>query len=226
MFRVAIQVRDLISSNVTSALEAASNPVKMLNKLQREIEEAIIALEGERTRTQQKVKRHEAALTQNEMREADWGDKAKTAMDHDREDLARQALMAREDCRETMANLIQDIETAKAELKEIDAALKELEAKREETRQQVKAHAAADGGCASSGDKPSKAEKALGRIAGLEKRAEFASDDYASERSSANVERELGEIRRQRAIEMEMEALKGAGDKAPAKKAPACKKAK
>lgn len=223
MFRVAIQVRDLISSNVTSALEAASNPVKMLNKLQREIEEAIIALEGERTRTQQKIRHHEAALTQNEMREADWGDKAKTAMDHGREDLARQALMAREDCRETMANLIQDIDTARAELKEIDAALKDLEAKREETREQVKAHAVADGGCGASEGKPSKAEKALGRIAGLEKRAEFASDGYASERSAANVERELGEMRRQSSVDAELDALRGAAAPAP-KKAPRRKK--
>ena len=76
---------------------SASNPAKLLNRLQREIEEAIISLAGERTRTAQKKKRLEASLTQNEMREADWSDKAKTAMDHGREDLARQALMARED---------------------------------------------------------------------------------------------------------------------------------
>lgn len=218
MFRVAIQVKDLISSNVTAALEAASNPVKMLNKLQREIEEAIIVLEGERTRTQQKLKRHEAALTQNQMREADWGEKARTAMDHDREDLARQALMAREDCRETMADLMQNIETAKAELKEIDAAVKELEAKREETREQMQAQSAADGCGGTSGDtKQSKAEKTLGRIAGLEKRAEFASEDYTSERSAANVDRELDDMRRQRSVDAEMEALEG-GAKAPAKK--------
>ncbi len=95
MFRVAIQIKELISSNVTSVIEAASNPAKMLTMLQREIEESIIALTGERTRVSQAKRRLEASLVQNELREADWSDKAKVAMDHGREDLARQALLAR-----------------------------------------------------------------------------------------------------------------------------------
>ncbi|MFM7378214.1 MAG: PspA/IM30 family protein [Erythrobacter sp.] len=95
MFRIAIQIKELISSNVTSAIESASNPAKMLTLLQREIEESIINLTGEHTRVSQTKRRLEASLTQHDLREADWSDKAKTAMDHGREDLARQALLAR-----------------------------------------------------------------------------------------------------------------------------------
>ena len=217
MLRVAIQVKELISSNVTSAIEAASNPAKMLVKLQREIEEAIINLEGERTRTRQRKTRLEASLTQNEMREADWSDKAKTAMDHDREDLARQALMAREDCRETIATLKDDIAKADADLAEIDAAVKELEAKREDTREQAKAQAAADAeSCGSSGG-ASKAERHLDHISRLEKRTEFATEDHASGRANASVDREIEEMRRASTVDAELEKLKG-GSKATAKR--------
>lgn len=219
MLRVAIQVKDLISSNVTSALESASNPAKMLRQLQREIEEAIISLEGERTKARRQKKMLEASLAQNEMREADWSDKAKAAMDHDREDLARQALLAREDCRETMAKLKDDIAKTDADLAEIDAAVKELEAKRDDTREQAMAQEAADGShCGASHGRASKAERHLDRISNLEKRADFATEDTAASRTNASVDREIDEMRRASAVDAELEKLKG-GSKAPAKKA-------
>jgi len=132
MLHVAVQIKELISSNVTSAVEAASNPFKMLMNLQREIEEAIISLQRERTLASQRKTRLEAQLTQQELLEASWSDKAKTAMNHDREDLARQALMAREDCAAAITKIKDDIATADADLSEIDSAMAELEAKRED----------------------------------------------------------------------------------------------
>lgn len=218
MFRVAIQIKELISSNVTSAIEAASNPAKMLTMLQREIEESIISLTGERTRVTQARRRAEASLTQHELKEADWADKAKTAMEHGREDLARQALLAREDCRQTIAQLKADIAGADANLAEIDAAVRELEAKREETRLQAKTQMAADHAASggSSGGGASRAEAHLNRIATLEQRAQFATEDEIPARTSASVDREIDEMRRASAIEAELAALKAAS--APAKK--------
>ena len=221
MFRVAIQIKELISSNVTSAIEAASNPAKMLTMLQREIEESIISLTGERTRVTQAKRRAEASLTQHELKEADWADKAKAAMEHGREDLARQALLAREESRQTITQLKADIAGADANLAEIDAAVRELEAKREETRLQAKAQMAADhaasGGRAAGGSGSSRAEAHLNRIATLEQRAQFATEDESPARTSASVDREIDEMRRASAIEAELAALKAAS--APAKKA-------
>lgn len=217
MFRVAIQIKELISSNVTSAVEAASNPAKMLMMLQREIEESIISLTGERTRVTQARRRFEASLAQHELKEADWADKAKTAMDHGREDLARQALLAREDCRQTIAQLKADIAGADANLAEIDAAVRELEAKREETRQQAKAQMAADQTASgATGGGASRAEAHLNRIATLEQRAQFAAEDDAAGRTNASVESEIAAMRRASQVEAELAALKAAST--PAKK--------
>ncbi|MCK0129336.1 PspA/IM30 family protein [Erythrobacter sp. F6033] len=220
MLRVAIQVKELISSNVTSALDSMSSSAKMLHQLQREIEEAIIALEGERTKTERNLKRLKASLAQNELREADWGDKAKSAMDHDREDLARQALLAREDCREAIAAGKDDIAKAKADLKEIEDAVKELEAKRAETREQAKAQSAADADKSGCGDVGvSTAEKRLNRVSQMEKRTEFATEDTSDARSNASVDREIDELRRASAVDAELAAMKGGTKKAPAKRA-------
>ena len=225
MFRVAIQIKELISSNVTSAIETASNPAKMLTLLQREIEESIISLTGDRTRVTQNQRRLEASLTQHALKEADWGDKAKIAMDHAREDLARQALLAREDCRHAIVRLKDEIAAADASLDEIDAAVRELEAKREETRAQAKAQAAADEAAraGATGGAASRAEAHLNRINTLGQRAQFATEDEAPSRSNASVDHEIEEMRRASAVDAELAALRAAAP-APAKKSTAKKR--
>lgn len=61
MFCLVIQVKEILSSNVTSVLDGVTDPVKMLRQLQREIEEAIIALQGELTRARWRHERLDAA---------------------------------------------------------------------------------------------------------------------------------------------------------------------
>ena len=210
MFRVAIQVKELISSNVTHVIDGASNPAKMLHRLQREIEEALIALEGERTRARRRKDRLEGELLQTEMREAAWSDKARVAMDHDREDLARQALLAREDCRKTIERLKDDLENVEADLAEIEDAISELETKREETRERARDQRAADGeACSTAGAvRASAADQHLERISRLEKRTDFATDETAAPRGHASIDREIEEMRRDSAIESELAAMR------------------
>ncbi|MEL6487048.1 MAG: PspA/IM30 family protein [Pseudomonadota bacterium] len=224
MMRVAIQVKELISSNVTSAVESASNPLKMLNRLQREIEEAIISLEGERSLTSRRITRLEASLTQSEARVADWSDKAKTAMNHGREDLARQALIAREDTTAGIATIKDDIASAKGDLAEIETAITELEAKREDTRRQALEQASADQAGSASGqtsEKASRTEARMGRISELEKRTEFATEESAQKRAHASVDEEIDAMRRDAKIDAELASMKGGSTK----KAPVTKTA-
>ncbi|MGB3469583.1 MAG: PspA/IM30 family protein [Erythrobacter sp.] len=226
MLRVAIQVKELISSNVTSAVESASDPVKMLKNLQLEIEEAIISLERERTLASQRKTRLEAQLTQQEVREASWSDKARTAMDHSREDLARQALMAREDCAAALTRIKDDIATADGDLAEIDNAIAELEAKREDVREQARQQSTADAMRAPAGTPgagASKADRFRGRISEMEKRTAFATEDYAGGRANASVDQQIEEMRRASKIDAELAAMKTPAKKAPAKKTAAKK---
>ncbi len=218
MLRVAIQLKDIIASNVTSAIDAASNPAKMLHRLQREIEESIMALEGERSSVVRRRAQLEAQLTQNELREAAWSDKAKVAMDNGNEELARQALMAREDCRELVEQIKSDMAQATSDLSEIEEAIRELEMKREDARERAKDQAAADerSGSGGSGGAPSKTDEQLDRISQLERRTEFATEEVAQSRGHAGINREIEEMRRKTAIDAELDALRG--DSAPAKR--------
>jgi len=226
MLHVAVQIKELISSNVTSAVEAASNPVKMLMNLQREIEEAISSLQRERTLASQRKTRLGAQLTQQELFEASWSDKAKTAMNHDREDLARQALMAREDCAAAITKIKDDIATADADLSEIDSAMAELEAKREDVREQARQQKTADAArtpAGTPGAAAAKADRFRGRISEMEKRTAFATEDYSGGRANASVDQEIEEMRRAGQIDTELAAMKTPAKQAPAQKAPAKK---
>jgi phage shock protein A len=223
MLRIAIQFRELVSSNVTSMIEAASHPAKMLVRLQREIEEAIIALQRERTLAAQRKSRIEAQVTQAELREADWSDKAKTAMNHNREDLARQALLAREDCTATLEKLRADHASTTSELDEIDTAIAELEAKRADVREQARNQMAADAANAPAGTARTAAGKAdahRSRIAEMEQRTAFATEDFSEKRTHAAVDDEIEAMRREARIEAELAAMKGEGGakKTPVKK--------
>lgn len=227
MLRVAIQVKELISSNVTSVVDAASNPAKVLQRLQREIEESIIALERERTLTERRKSRLESQLAQIETTAKGWGEKAKTAMDHGREDLARQALMAREDCAASVTQTKEELATCASDLAEIDQVIKDLEAKREETQAQARAQIAAesvDAPAANTKIAPSKADAHLSRISELEKRTAFATEEQAGKREHASVDAEIEAMRRESKVDAELAAMKGGASKKRAPRKSAAKK--
>lgn len=229
MLRIAVQVSQLISSNVPSTVDSTSNPMKVLRRFQREVEQAIISLEGERTLTEQRKVRLERKFTQQSLRAEEWTDKAKIAMDHDREDLARQALVAREDCRNQVTSLESEIAEAKSDLEEIENALVELEAKREEVAAKAKQQSAAEQDraptCADTS--VSKADRYRSRIAQMEKRTDFATEDSSTQREHAAVDKEIDEMRRASVIDAEIASMKDqTGEKtAGSKKAPARKPA-
>lgn len=227
MFRVAIQVKDIIASNVTSALDGVTNPAKMLRQLQREVEEAIIALQGELTRARRRHERLETERTQAELREADWGDKAQIAMDNRREDLARQALLAREDCRKGLDALSTEIATLANDIADMELALDQLEAKRTDTRQRLADQLAADGESAAAPGESGfarRTDRRMDHITKMEQRTNFATEDSGVCRGNAAVDREIEEVRRAKTVDAELAVLReasavsGAATRKPARK--------
>ncbi|NQX95171.1 MAG: PspA/IM30 family protein [Erythrobacter sp.] len=209
----ASKLQDMITRNVESVIEAATSPSKQLLSLQREIEETIIELEGERSRVNARKVRLEGKLVQNELKEADWEDKAKMAMEHGREDLARQALMAREASQAAIDKARQDLAQTHRDLAEIEKTMMELEAKRAETIERARAQAEVDALNADDdgeGTLASTADALRSKIAELQKRAEFAADSFMEKRAQPSVDQELEEVQNKRRIDIEIEAMKRA----------------
>lgn len=225
MIHIAVRVRELVSSNVDTMVGKAGNPRKMLKLLLTEIEESLIGLHGDLTKTRRE---HERLVAHGDKlaEEAEaWTAKAKTAVDHKRDDLAKSALLAREGGRKAASKAREEAETLASDVEEIEAAVKELEAKREDVLARIKALPANDCGSGAShtsaGD--SKTARRMDRIDTIERRVNFGTEDAgkASDATPADVDAEIAALQRDSDIAAELAAMK-----APTPKKAARKKAK
>ena len=215
--QIAIQVKELVSANLNALAEAAANPAKMLRLLQHELEEAVIALQADRTKALRLQDRLAEDSAAHEKSAEDWTDKAKLAMTHKREDLARAALLAREVALEHAGNARQEAAKRAAEAAELAGALAQLEAKLAQTTDRLRAERAiaATGAAASAGDSPS--ERMLDRAGQLEQRIAYAQDRPTAPSQQA-IDLEIDQLARASRIEQELLAIKAAAQSGPVKK--------
>lgn len=212
MFQIAIQVRELISSNVSSLVDCATDPARMLKQLRREIEESIISLRGGQAQAKRRAEHLSGELTKLELLEADWEDKAGSAMSHSREDLARAALLERDKASQQLTTRRAELTTTEAELAEVTAALAALEAKLDEVRAKVvEAEAARIERTANARAQftpaPSATARKLDRIATMEQRVAFAQADRVDP-TSASVKSEIEGLIREQELKAELDELR------------------
>lgn len=221
MLHIAVQVKELVSSNLNTLVETATNPVRMLRLLQHELQEYVVALQGDFTRAQRRADRLAGEAAKLDRAAADWTGKAQVAMDHKREDLARAALLTREQAAADAARLRADAETAGGEAREIARAIADLEAKLAETQTRLaeetaRAQAQAPAAAAAAGT--TRSERMLDRVATLEKRVGFATERRAKAAtpSAATVEAEIEQLARDARVSEELAAMKAAAKPAAA----------
>lgn len=229
MLHIAVQVKELVSSNLNTMVETATNPLKMLRLLQHELQEFIVALQGDFTRAERRRERHADQAVQLDQTAAEWTQKAQVAMTHKREDLARAALLTREQAVADAARARGDADRADDEVREIAQAIADLEAKLAETdarlaeeaaRAQAKAPATATAASAS------RSERMLDRVATLEKRVGFAAERRAPATApdAASVEAEIEQLAREARVNAELAAMKASAKPAVAPRKPKAKR--
>jgi phage shock protein A len=214
MYHVAIQIRELVTTNVSHIVKCATNPARMAKQLRKEIEDAIIALGIDQVKAARRAEALAAEAAQLELKEADWHDKAATALGAGREDLARTALDEREKVKERIAAKRQEAALSAAEAAELAEAVTTLEGKLEEVRGKIadmerEHHADFEARRAASASGPvgSAAERKLDRISVLEQRVAFAASEPVK-RATASVEAEIDALAREKTIISELEALR------------------
>ncbi|MBI1402380.1 MAG: hypothetical protein GC147_04110 [Porphyrobacter sp.] len=214
MITIAIRAREIVSSNVDTLVSKAGEPRKMLRLLQSEIEEALIALHGDVT----KAKRQQARLGDSAKRiEAaadEWTARAKIAVDHGREDLARSALLAREAERAKAAAEREAAEKIETQVNEAQGVIAEREAKRSSIAARI-AQQPQDS-AAPAAAAPSVIDRRLDRIDALDRRASFAEGTAPEAVDADAIEKEIASLGKASAIEAELAAMKSAA--APAKR--------
>ena len=216
---IAAKAKELVASNLTSLLEKAVDPEKMLRLLRAEIEESVIALQDTLTKANRRYGRLEGELPRLEAAAKDWTARARLAMDKGREDLAREALLAREAAQLEFAEAKDLLAALEAEAGEAAGAIARLEAKLSEIRRQIAQFARPVPGAPPSGRAGAVAAR-LDRIDELERRVANGGANGTGNRgrlSEDELVRQLRELEQGERIEAELGKLKAAAGK-PAKR--------
>jgi phage shock protein A len=217
MRHIAIHIKELTSSNLNTLVGSASNPVKMLRLLQSELQESVIALQGDLSRAQRQAERLETGAAQLAAKAADWTGKAKTAMDHKREDLARAALLTREQTAGEAERMAGEARGMAAQAGEIAEVIAELETKLEETRERIGAETARSEAPRPAADAATRGERIMDRISTLEKRVDFAAEKRPDPAPAA-IDEEIERLAREARVDEELAAMKSAARPVPSKK--------
>lgn len=217
MIHVAVRIRELVSSNVDTIVDQASNPAKMLRLLRTEIEESLISLHGNLSRARRQEDRLSDATRIAAEEAEQWTSKAKTAIDHKREDLARSALLAREDGRARAKALEEEVVKVGTAIKEIEQAIADLESKREEANARLAAIPSSGTSSSQVSACDSKAERHLDRIDRIERRVGFANDGVA-EPALASIDAEIAALQRDADIHAELASMKSSSRPKPKRK--------
>ena len=214
MFQIAVEIKELASSNLNDLVATAASPAKMLRLLQHEIQEYIIALQGDLTRAERRREQLIEQVTRLERTAADWSDKAQVAMMHAREDLARAALLTREATLADAGRVRSDAEAAAAQGRELTQTIADLERKLVETRGRLdegtaNQKTAAASSAAAPSARASRSERFMDRVASLEKRIDFAAERNGRP-APASVDAEIEQLRREAKVTEELAAMKAA----------------
>lgn len=138
------RLRDIISSNINAMLDMAEDPDKMIKLMIQEMEDTLVEIKASCAGAMAQAKKMERELRQASGRAAGWADKAQLAVDKGREDLAREALMAKRSYSRLAEGLERELAEAQAVVKQYQEDIVQLEEKlaavRERQRVLVQRH--------------------------------------------------------------------------------------
>jgi phage shock protein A len=209
------RLSDIINSNLTSILDKAENPEKIMRLMIQEMEETLVEVRSDAARIIADRKEAQRTLDRLIEAQAEWQRKAELAISKDREDLAKGALLEKAKLEETGNYLREDLGNLDAALVKHEEDINKLEAKLREAKAKQKTVKAREDTATSQlkvrrqiydsriDDTMARFEKMENRIDRVE--GEVESFDLGKGKS---LSEEIAELEADSAIEDELAALK------------------
>ena len=126
---VFTRFKDIVNANINSLLDKAEDPEKMLKLMIQEMEDTIIELKtscsakmAEEIKLAKKIKEAEAYIER-------WQQRAKLAVEHGKEDLAREALVEKRCASEAYESMRENLDIVRQSVAEGKEEIKTLEDK-------------------------------------------------------------------------------------------------
>ena len=205
---------DIMAANMGAMLDRAEDPAKMIRMIILEMEETLVEVRASAARSIADAKEIKASVRRLETLSADWSDKAELAIAHDREDLARAALVERQKVTALAASLEQELQVIETTCRAYESDIAKLQGKLREARGRQHAIATRMEGAVSRARAAvmlngSRTAEAFAQFESLERQADWA-EGKAEALALASPEDEFAQLKAAESVEAELAAMKAA----------------
>ena len=132
------RISDIINSNISSLLDKAENPEKMIRMVIQEMEETLVEVRSGTAKVIAEKKTLVRRAEQLRRQAQDWEAKAELALSKDREDLAKAALVEKANINASVDILEADMQKLDATLDKLSSEIEQLQAKLNDARARQK----------------------------------------------------------------------------------------
>jgi len=132
------RLSDIINSNISSLLDKAENPEKMIRMVIQEMEETLVEVRSGTAKVIAEKKTLSRRAEQLKKQAQDWESKAELALSKGREDLAKAALLEKSNINASVLITEKDLEKLDATLDKLSIEIEQLQAKLNDARARQK----------------------------------------------------------------------------------------
>lgn len=133
------RMTDIINSNINAMLDQAEEPEKMVRLIIQEMEDTLVEVRSSSARVLADRKDAARRLEQVRSEAASWEDKARLAIDKDREDLARAALQEKSAIEEEVSVVEEELVATDEHIAQLNNEVSQLQQKLDDARARQKA---------------------------------------------------------------------------------------
>jgi phage shock protein A len=208
------RARDIFAANMTELLDRAEDPARMIRMIILEMEETLVDVRATAARSIADIKEMRRAVSRLDDLQANWTNKAELALSKDREDLAKAALVERQQAADMADGLRDELGQIEQVLRGYEADIGKLQAKLREARARQNAIAARfESAVARAKAREimhgSRTLDAFSKFEVLERRADFA-EGRCDALGITSLEDEIDQLKANDRIDAELEAMKAA----------------